>query len=207
MMWEFFCRQLSYQKWNADDADLADKSGCKNHTDTGKIAFGRLHAISIFESRTSRIFFEMKFERIKKKPPVQVIGRREIADFPDLGLFGLVAKIDTGANTTALHCHHVRVENGVLFFRLLDESHPEYDDREHRFEYFEEKLIRNSFGQSELRYVVRTTIVLGKRKIKSIISLSDRGQMRYPVLIGRRLLKNRFNVDVSLLNALSDQSK
>lgn len=139
--------------------------------------------------------------------PVQIIGRREMVDFPDLGLLGLVAKIDTGANTTALHCHHVRVENGVLFFRLLDESHPEYDDREHRFEHFEEKLIRNSFGQSELRYVVRTTIVLGDRKIRSIISLSDRAQMRYPVLIGRRLLKNRFVVDVSLLNALSVQSK
>ncbi len=149
----------------------------------------------------------MKFERIKKKHPVQIIGRREIVSFPDLGLFGLVAKIDTGANTSALHCHDVRVENGVLYFKLLDESHPEYDDREHRFEQFEEKLIRNSFGQSELRYVVRTTIMLGNRKIRSIISLSDRAQMRYPVLIGRRLLKNRFNVDVSLLNALSDQSK
>jgi hypothetical protein len=150
---------------------------------------------------------EMTFERIKKKHPVQIIGRREIVDFPDLGLYGLVAKIDTGANTSALHCHDVRVENGVLFFKLLDESHPEYDDREHRFEQFEEKLIRNSFGQSELRYVVRTTIVLGNRKIRSIISLSDRAQMRYPVLIGRRLLKGRFNVDVSLLNALSENSK
>jgi hypothetical protein len=149
----------------------------------------------------------MTFERIKKKHPVQIIGRREIVDFPDLGLYGLVAKIDTGANTSALHCHDVRVENGVLFFKLLDESHPEYDDREHRFEQFEEKLIRNSFGQSELRYVVRTTIVLGNRKIRSIISLSDRAQMRYPVLIGRRLLKGRFNVDVSLLNALSENSK
>jgi hypothetical protein len=97
----------------------------------------------------------------------------------------------------------VRVENGVLYFQLLDESHPEYDDREHRFEHFEEKLIRNSFGQSELRYVVRTHIVIGKRKIRSIISLADRAQMRYPVLIGRRFLKNRFNVDVSLINALS----
>jgi hypothetical protein len=148
---------------------------------------------------------EMTFERIKKKPPVQTIGRREIVNFPDLGLFGLVAKIDTGANTSALHCHDVRVENGVLFFKLLDESHPEYDDREHRFEQFEEKLIRNSFGQSEFRYVVRTTIVLGNRKIRSIISLSDRAQMRYPVLIGRRLLKSRYVVDVSLLNALSEK--
>jgi hypothetical protein len=135
--------------------------------------------------------------------PKQTIGRREIVDFPDLGLFGLVAKIDTGANTTALHCHHVRIENGVLCFRLLDENHPEYDKREHRFENFEEKLIKSSFGQSEMRYIVRTTIVIGKRKIKSIISLSDRANMRYPVLIGRRLLKNRFNVDVSLVNALS----
>ncbi len=138
----------------------------------------------------------------KKEVLKQTIGRREVVNFPDLGLFGLVAKIDTGANTTALHCHHVRVENGILFFRLLDESHPEYDDREHRFEKFEEKLIKSSFGQSEMRYIVRTTIVLGNRKIKSIISLSDRANMRYPVLIGRRLLKNRFNVDVSLLNAL-----
>jgi hypothetical protein len=149
----------------------------------------------------------MTVKAIKKKKtvPKQTIGRREVVDFPDLGLFGLVAKIDTGANTSALHCHHVRVENGVLYFQLLDESHPEYDDREHRFEHFEEKLIRNSFGQSELRYVVRTHIVIGKRKIRSIISLADRAQMRYPVLIGRRFLKNRFNVDVSLINALSDQ--
>jgi hypothetical protein len=150
----------------------------------------------------------MASTQIKKKKtvPKQTIGRREVVDFPDLGLFGLVAKIDTGANTSALHCHRVRVENGVLFFQLLDESHPEYDDHEHRFEHFEEKLIRNSFGQSELRYVVRTTIVIGKRKIRSIISLADRAQMRYPVLIGRRFLKNRFNVDVSLINALSDKS-
>lgn len=149
----------------------------------------------------------MIFERINKIQQVQIIGRREMVNFPDLGLFGLVAKIDTGANTTALHCHDVRVEDGVLYFKLLDESHPEYDDREHRFVHFEEKLIRNSFGQSELRYIVRTTIMLGNRKIRSIISLSDRAQMRYPVLIGRRLLKNRFNVDVSLINALSDQIK
>jgi hypothetical protein len=149
----------------------------------------------------------MKSAKPKKTFPRQTIGRREIVDFPDLRLFGLAAKIDTGANTTALHCQHVRVENGVLYFRLLDESHPEYDDREHRFEKFEEKLIKSSFGQEEMRYVIRTKIKIGKRIIRSIISLSDRANMRYPVLIGRRLLKNRFDVDVSLLNALSRTSK
>ena len=142
----------------------------------------------------------MKRKR-KKIYPVETVGRREIIDFPDLGLFGLTAKIDTGANTTALHCHHVRVENGVLFFRLLDETHPEYQDREHRFEKFDQKIIKSSFGEEEQRFIIRTRIRIGTRTIISIVSLTDRKNMKYPVLIGRRLLKNRFVVNVSLLNA------
>jgi len=141
-----------------------------------------------------------KKKRIREK---QLIGRREIVAFPELGLEGLTAKIDTGAYTTALHCSHVRVENDVLIFRLLDETHPEYRDIEHRFPVFSQKEVRNSFGETELRYVIKTRIRLGSRIIKSIISLSDRGNMRYPVLIGRRLLKSRFIVDVSQVNLLS----
>lgn len=144
------------------------------------------------------VFILKQKEKITR--PIETLGRREKIDFPDLGLFGLIAKIDTGANTTALHCHHVRVENGVLFFRLLDETHPEYQDREHRFELFDQKIIRSSFGEEELRYIIRTRIRIGKKTIRSIVSLSDRKNMKYPVLIGRRLLKNRFIVDVSLLN-------
>lgn len=140
----------------------------------------------------------------KKKPkPILTVGRRETVDFPELGLFSLTAKIDTGANTTALHCHHVRVENGVLFFRLLDETHPEYQDREHRFEKFEQKTIKSSMGESELRYIIRTRISIGGRTLRGIVSLTDRANMKYPVLIGRRLLKNRFLVDVSKLNLVS----
>lgn len=138
-------------------------------------------------------------KRIREK---QLIGRREVVAFPDLHLHGLTAKIDTGAYTTALHCHHVRVENGILIFRLLDETHPEYQDTEHRFAEFDQKEVKNSFGEKELRFIIRTRIRIGKRTIKSIISLSDRGNMRYPVLIGRRLLKNRFIVDVALLNQI-----
>lgn len=153
------------------------------------------------------VFFPPFVKKKRKKiRPVETVGRRETVDFPDLGLFGLTAKIDTGANTTALHCHHVRVENGVLFFRLLDASHPEYQDNEHRFENFEQKMIRSSFGEEELRYIIRTRIRIGSRVVRSIVSLTDRKNMKYPVLIGRRLLKNRFIVDVSLLNAQPSRS-
>lgn len=143
----------------------------------------------------------------RKPKPIRTVGRREVVHFPELGLFGLTAKIDTGANTTALHCHHVRVEDGVLCFRLLDESHPEYQDTEHRFGTFEQKTIKSSFGESELRYIIRTKITLGKRTIRGIVSLTDRANMKYPVLIGRRLLKKRFLVDVSAVNLLPTPTK
>ena len=128
------------------------------------------------------------------------IGRREVVSFPELGLFQIVAKIDTGAYTTALHCHDIREENGVLYFKLLDPTHPEYNEREQHFTEFSQKEIKNSSGDSERRYIIKTTVKIGRKRIKSVISLTHRGNMRYPVLIGRKLLKNRYLVDVSLLN-------
>ncbi len=137
----------------------------------------------------------------------QIIGRRETIDFPELNLFGIVAKIDTGAYTTALHCHDIREENGILYFKLLDPSHPEYNKQEQKFTDYTQKEIKNSFGETEKRYIIKTIIKIGRRKIKSVISLTDRGTMRYPVLIGRKFLKNKFVVDVSFLNNIIPTKK
>ncbi|HEY6161713.1 MAG TPA: RimK/LysX family protein [Bacteroidia bacterium] len=134
----------------------------------------------------------------KKKEKI-TIGRREHVDFPELGIFGLTAKIDTGAYTAALHCHDIVVRDGKLCFKLLDPTHPEYQEKEHTFGNYYEKDIKNSFGEIEKRYVIKTLVRIGKRRIKSVISLTNRGTMRYPVLIGRRMLKGKFIVDVSQL--------
>ena len=136
----------------------------------------------------------------REKP---LIGRREYIDFPELGLFGITAKVDTGAYTTALHCHDIREENGVLYFKVLDPSHPDYNEKEQKFTSYSQKEIKNSFGEIEKRYIIKTIIRMGKKRIKSVISLTDRGNMRYPVLIGRKLLKNKFIVDVGLVFTLS----
>lgn len=130
----------------------------------------------------------------------QLIGRREQIAFPELGIYDITAKVDTGAYTTALHCHDIYEKNGVLYFKLLDPSHPDYNQQEQTFKDFTQKEIKNSFGEVEKRYIIKTTIKIGRRRIKSVISLTDRGNMRYPVLIGRKLLKNRYIVDVALLN-------
>lgn len=144
----------------------------------------------------------MKNEKIKF-----IIGRREVIDFPELGVYGITAKVDTGAYTSALHCHDIREENGVLYFKLLDPSHPEYNEQEQKFTAYSQKEIKNSFGEVENRYIIKTVVRIGRKRIKAVISLSDRGTMRYPVLIGRKLLKNRFIVDVSLLNNIQPLKK
>ena len=65
------------------------------------------------------------------------------------------------------------------------------------FDDFVQRQVRSSFGETELRYCIRTWIKLGRKKIRSEVSLTDRSDMRYQVLIGRKTLNKRFTVDVS----------
>jgi hypothetical protein len=140
------------------------------------------------------------FNNMATKKEKLVIGRREVIAFPELALMSVVAKIDTGAYTTALYCHDIREKNGILYFKLLGPSYENYDPKEHSFNEYTQKEIKNSFGEVEKRYVIKTVVKIGPKRIKSLISLTNRENMRYPVLIGRKLLKNKFVVDVALLN-------
>lgn len=139
-----------------------------------------------------------------KKNKIRLIGRREFVDFPQLKLFSIEAKIDTGAYTSAIHCKDIQLKttNGkqVLCFKLLDNTHPEYSEQVHEFSEFFRKKIKNSFGEMEERYIIKTRVKIGKKNILTTLSLSDRENMRYPVLIGRRLLKGKFIVDVNKIH-------
>ena len=137
---------------------------------------------------------------MEKQKKLKLIGRREYVDFPRLNLFKLEAKIDTGAYTSALHCHDIAVKNiagkQTLCFYLLDPLHPEYNEQEHQFTDFTKKIIKSSSGEAEERYIIKTLIKIGGKNIITSISLTDRGSMRYPVLIGRKMIKNKFIIDV-----------
>ncbi len=143
-----------------------------------------------------------------KKPKVQntkfLIGSLDYADFPEFNLLDIACKIDTGAQTSAIHCHRIRLieveGKEVIAFKLLDPSHRDYDDKEYRTSVFNERKIRSSSGHAEYRYVITTDIILFGKVFKTEFTLADREQMKYPVLIGRRLLKDAFIVDVSKKN-------
>ncbi|GAB4027583.1 ATP-dependent zinc protease family protein [Spirosoma koreense] len=147
---------------------------------------------------------------MKAQPPkpMQIIGMTDLVDFPDLGLFDVQAKVDTGAYTSALHCKDVQVvKSGLrkkLSFWLIDNTGS--PSRQFFSDQFSQRMIRNSFGVAELRYVIKTRIVLFDRTIRAEFTLADRELLRNPVLLGRKLLRNRFIVDVSQKN-LSYQQK
>ena len=131
--------------------------------------------------------------------PKQIIGMTDRVDFPDLGVVNVQAKVDTGAYTSALHCKDVRVietgEKKTLSFLLIDQtgkaSRQFYSDR------FSQRMIRNSFGLAQKRYVIETHVVLFGRTIRTEFTLADREALKNPVLLGRQLLRNRFVVDVA----------
>lgn len=132
---------------------------------------------------------------------LQVIGRLESIDFPEWNLFNIDAKIDTGAYTSSLHCHHIKLyeEAGKEYvkFNLLDPSHETYNDKLFKLPIHRKKVVKSSNGETEERYVVKTTVKIHDNILKAELSLTDRSEMRYPVLIGRKLLNGRFLVDVS----------
>ena len=140
--------------------------------------------------------------------PRQLIGMTDLVDFPDLGMFDVPAKVDTGAYTSALNCKKVSIvrvgEQTKLSFWLIDKTGK--PARKFYSDEFSQRTVRNSFGVSEKRYVIKTRIVLFGRTIKAEFTLADRERLKNPVLLGRKLLRNRFIVDVSQTN-LSYQLK
>jgi hypothetical protein len=140
----------------------------------------------------------MKKRSKRRLPEKLVIGRTDIIDFPELGLTNVRAKVDTGAYTSAIHCYNISIMQGNITFFLP--AHRSEKHQKFTTERFELKAIKNSFGQTEMRYVIKTKVILFGKAFKTEFSLADREQMRYPVLLGRKLLRNRFLVDVSLEN-------
>ena len=133
---------------------------------------------------------------------MKIIGRTDRADFPEIDLEGLHIKVDTGAYTSSIHCHQIKeLEiDGVphIEFELLDPSHPFYNDKVFRTKNFKQKKVKSSFGNSEQRYVVKTKIILFGKTYAIELSLSERSNMKFPILLGRRFLKKKFMVDTSV---------
>jgi hypothetical protein len=137
------------------------------------------------------------------------LGSFEVVSLPQFGLTDIVAKIDTGAYSGALHCTDIRViRRGLIRKRILQftpTGNPEYKTES---DTFVKKYVRSSTGHRVARYLIPTKIVIAGQSYKIEIGLSDRSDMKKQVLIGRRFLReNNMLVDVNLNTAYDDEGE
>jgi glutathione synthase/RimK-type ligase-like ATP-grasp enzyme len=126
-----------------------------------------------------------------------VVGSKELVDFPDLGVTGVLAKVDTGADSSAIWVSELHARDHTLSFVLFDSASPHYTGETITTDDYDVVSIKNSFGMSEQRYKTRLRVRLGGKLIRAKFTLANRENSTYPVLIGRRTLYKKFLVDVT----------
>ncbi len=122
-----------------------------------------------------------------------IIGSEEFVSFPELNVNIIHARVDTGAAISSLGVKWIKEEEGVISCLLPNKQVVTFDS-------FKKKIIKSSFGHTEERYVVKILINVLGRKVRTNFTLADRSKMKFPILLGRKLLKGKFMVDVDLKN-------
>lgn len=122
----------------------------------------------------------------------KVIGWMEYIDLPDLPLNDIKAKIDTGARTSALHATDIRriQRDGHHWVSFLTEVPGGEGMIRIEAPIKERRNIKNTSGIPENRIVIRTTIRLGDETWPLDLSLTDRTNMTFQMIVGRAALKN-----------------
>lgn len=117
------------------------------------------------------------------------------------------AKVDTGADSSALWASNVTVdEDGILRFTLFGKGSKYYTGEVIKRRAFRVAVVRSSSGHEQIRYKTDIPVKIGTRTVRVTFYLADRSQNNFPILLGRRTLNNKFLVDVSV-KALSSSRK
>lgn len=127
----------------------------------------------------------------------RIVGSFEKIGFPVLGISNILAKIDTGAYSGALHATNIRETLSARGLPELAFCPLGIELNETRTSNFRKKWVKSSNGSREVRYTIRTKVKVRGEEMPITITLTDRSSMRAEVLIGRRFLRRHgFLVDV-----------
>jgi hypothetical protein len=128
-----------------------------------------------------------------------LIGWREWVSLPALGIPTIKAKIDTGARTSALHAFSLKpfVEDGIQ--KISFDIHPWQRNTEEvvrcTAEVVDKRLVTDSGGHEEERYVIMTPITIALQTWSIEITLTEREDMLFRMLLGRRAIRKRFIIN------------
>lgn len=138
-------------------------------------------------------------EIIRRKRKYPIIGWREWVSLPHLGIVKIKAKIDTGARTSALHAFSLRTFNEGSQSKIAFEIHPLQHNTEEIISctanIVDRRLVTDSGGHEEERYVIQTPITIAGQTWPIEITLTERENMMFRMLLGRSALRKRFIVN------------
>ena len=125
------------------------------------------------------------------------VGWRELVHLPELGLHAVPAKIDTGARTSSLHGVVLDEfeRDGQKMVRFAVDFEQQHVRQVCEAVHVDVRGITSSNGETQYRYVIKTPLKLGDVEFRAEISLANRADMKFPMLIGRSSLRRRFVVD------------
>ena len=140
---------------------------------------------------------------------MKTLGCLEPVSLPQLGVAEVFAKVDTGAFSGALHCTDIKVvRRGVVRKRYLKFTPLGNQKLATETDTFMKTYVRSATGHRIKRYIVDTQIIIQGRTYPIRIGLSDRSDLKRPVLIGRRFLReNSMLVDVRINQELDDEGE
>lgn len=133
--------------------------------------------------------------------PMITLGWREWVGLPGLGIRQIKAKIDTGARTSTLHAFEIEAFEAHGKKSVRFKIHPVQRDNDTVIEcvadVIDQRLVSDSGGHREKRWVIRTDIVIGPHTWPAEMTLTGRDDMLFRMLLGRTAMKNRARVDPS----------
>jgi hypothetical protein len=135
-------------------------------------------------------------EHMKNK---KIVGAVELCDLPAFTITDLNVRVDTGAATSSLHVDNIEEfeVDDELWIRF--DIHPDIHNvervvrREVKVE--AKKRVKSSTATREKRYVIITPIVMDSVQWDIQLTLTDRSEMTYLMLLGREAMSGHFLVD------------
>ncbi len=138
------------------------------------------------------------------------VGWREWVALPDLGVPRIKAKIDTGARSSALHAFYIEpyrhAGRDFVKFGLHPIQGDEHTALTCRAPVLDRRMVSDSGGHRELRYVIETSLRLGAHDFLAQVTLTNRDSMLFRMLVGRTALARRFVVDPARSFLMRDQA-